>query len=114
MGIGSEKGGLIPVYDSAGKQRTGYKKDSRGQFVMSKLNAGTLEKLAVYGSGQYYRSSAAGDEIDLILKDISYLKRGALKTERIKRFKQLYQIFLGAGILLFMTAYLLPEGRNLA
>ncbi len=113
IGIGSEKGGLVPVYDSMGEKRIDYKKDSSGQFVMSKLNPAVLESLAASGSGLYYRSSVSGSEIDLLLKDIAALKRDTFKTERIKRFRQLYQYFLGTGILLFVAAYLMPERRRI-
>lgn len=112
IGIGSEKGGLIPVYGSMGEKKAGYKKDSNGEFVMSKLNAETLRSLATSGKGSYYQSTLSGDEINLLIKDISSLKRDTLKTGEIRRFNHLYQYFLGPGILLFLVAYLLPERRS--
>ncbi len=112
IGIGSDKGGLIPVYDGTGEHRVDYKKDSSGNFVTSKLNADTLVRLAASGNGSYYQSSLSGSEINLLLNDISTLKRGTFKTEKIKKFRQLYQYFLGVGILLFITAWLLPERRE--
>ncbi|NLL04822.1 MAG: VWA domain-containing protein [Clostridiaceae bacterium] len=112
IGIGTEKGGLVPDYDSTGMQKTGYKKDKKGEFVMSKLNADTLKSIASTGNGAYYQASMTGEEISSLAKKISSLKRGNHNTDEIKRFKQLYQFFLGPGILLFLIAYLLPERRN--
>ncbi|QGQ95656.1 VWA domain-containing protein [Paenibacillus psychroresistens] len=110
VGLGSEKGGLIPVYDSTGERRVDYKKDDTGKAITSSLQPETLEKLAA--SGHYYQSSVSGDEINPLLRDISALKRDDTATTKIGRYKQLYQYFLGAGILLFLAAYLLPDRRR--
>lgn len=112
IGVGTEKGGLVPDYDSTGEQKTGYKKDNKGEFVISKLNSETLEKLASEGNGSYYAASLTGNEITSLVKKISTLKKDTYKTDEVRRFKQLYQFFLGPGILLFLAAYLLPERRS--
>ncbi|HHV96171.1 MAG TPA: VWA domain-containing protein [Clostridiaceae bacterium] len=109
IGIGTLNGGLIPVYDSEGKQIIEYKKDDNGNFITSKLQRDTLERLAAEGNGAYYQSTVAGDEINALLKDISSLKKNTLKTQRISKYNELYQYFLGLGILLFLASYLLPE-----
>lgn len=111
VGIGTDKGGLIPIYDDAGR-RVDYKKDSNGEYVMSKLNRSTLQELAAAGKGAYYQSTGSKDEINSLAEDISNLKRDTFKTDRIRRFKQLYQYFLAAGIICIAAAYFLPEGRN--
>ncbi|KNY28677.1 vWA domain-containing protein [Pseudobacteroides cellulosolvens] len=113
IGVGSDKGGLIPVYDEKSNQRISYKKDNKGDFVTSRLNADILKKLADIGNGTYYQASLSGDEIQNLLKDIGSLKRDTSKTDKIKRLKSQYQYFLGAGILLFTAACLLPERRKL-
>jgi Ca-activated chloride channel family protein len=114
IGVGSEKGGLIPVFDDKGAQRTGYKKDNTGSFVTSRLNTDVLKKLAESGNGTYYQASLSGDEIQNLLSDMGSLKRDTSKTDKIKRLNHLYQYFLGMGILLFIAAYLLPERRETA
>jgi Ca-activated chloride channel family protein len=111
VGIGTDKGGLIPIYDDAGR-RVDYKKDSNGEYVMSKLNRNTLQELAAVGKGAYHQSTGSKDEINSLAEDISGLKRDTFKTDRIRRFKQLYQYFLAAGIICIAAAYFLPEGRN--
>lgn len=111
IGIGTEKGSLIPVYDTSDKVRIDYKKDSNGEYVSSRLNSEALKELAAFGNGAYYQASVTGDEIQSLLKELSSLKRDTYKTDKISRFQQLYQYFLGAGILLFLIAWLLPERR---
>ena len=81
---------------------------------MSKLNAEILKNIASTGNGAYYQASLTGEEISTLTKKISSLKRDNYNEHEIKRFKQLYQYFLGPGILLFLIAYLLPERRSVA
>jgi Ca-activated chloride channel family protein len=109
VGIGTEKGGLVPVYDEKGEQKTGYKKDNTDNFVTSRLEADVLRSLADSGNGSYYQASLSSDDTAGLLKDIASLKRETSTTERIRRFSQLYQIFLGMGMILLLIAFLLPE-----
>lgn len=112
IGIGTEKGGLIPVYDESGTRAVGYMEDSNGEYVISKLMPDTLKALAAEGRGSYYQSTVSGDEITKLLADISDLKRDTLKTDRVNSYKQLYQYSLGAGMLLLIAAWLIPERRE--
>ncbi len=111
IGIGTEKGGLIPIYDESGNFRVEYKKDSSGEHVLSKLDSDALQKLAASVKGKYYQSTLTGEEITSLVQEITALKRNAYKTDKIRRFSQLYQYFSGAGLILFLAAYLLPERR---
>ena len=44
VGLGSEKGGLIPVYDATGEKRIDYKKDETGKAINSSFTAGNTGK----------------------------------------------------------------------
>lgn len=112
IGVGTEEGGLIPVYRADGQQRIDYKKDSTGNFVTSRLNPDTLKEMAVIGKGSYYQSSLSGDELSLLIKDIAALQRDSSMTKKMRQYNQLYQYFLGSGLLLFLAACLLPERRK--
>jgi len=112
VGIGTEKGGLVPVYDTLGNQLTDYMKDDSGQYVNSKLMPEVLQELALEGNGTYYESTVTGDEITQLLKDISTLKTGTVKTDRVSQYRQLYQYFLCVGMLLIILTYLLPERKE--
>ena len=51
IGIGTEKGGPIPLKDRGVLQ--GYKKDSKGEVVITKMNESTLKEIADNGNGKY-------------------------------------------------------------
>jgi len=111
IGIGTERGGLIPVYNNAGIV-VDFMKDETGNPVTSRLNADLLIELAQRGNGSYFQATLQGTEVSLLLDELSALKRDNMTVESIRRFNQIYQYFLGAGILLFIIAWLMPEGRK--
>ena len=109
VGVGTEKGGLIPIYDPVGGGMVGYKKDKNGEFVISKMYPSTLKDLSKEGRGAYFQSSSSNDDALSIIKAISSLKRDEFKTRELKRYKQLYQYFLFPGLFLFLVGYFLFE-----
>ena len=113
IGVGTEMGGLIPVYDNSGNTVVDYMKDASGNPVTSRLEADNLIKLAGSGGGSYYQASLQGIETSALIRELSDLKRDKSEFERIKRFSPLYQYFLASGILLFIAAWFLPERKEL-
>lgn len=111
VGVGTEGGGLVPVYDGTGETVVDYMKDDTGNPVTSRLNPETLIQLAKNGNGSYYQAGSRGIEISSLINDLSGLKRDRTAAEQIKKFTPLYQYFLAGGVLLFITAWFLPERK---
>ena len=109
IGIGTLEGGKIPIYSVDGVTIYDYIYDENYNEVISKLQPAKLKKLASDSGGKYYDSTASGIEVVSILNDISILKRDSQNVKRINNYNQLFQYFLGLGLLLFLAAYLLPE-----
>jgi len=110
VGIGTERGGLVPIYDNSGEAVIDYFRDESGNPVNSRLNAELLQRLAQAGNGSYFQATAYGAEAYALSEQLSGLRRGILAEEQIRRFNPLFQIFLGPGILLFLIVWFLPEG----
>ena len=108
VGVGTEKGGLVPVYDASGNV-VAYMNDESGNPVTSRLNPDTLRELARSGGGSYYQADVQGIEAATLIEELSALKKDTTETESVKRFEQLYQYFLAAGILLFAVCWFIPE-----
>jgi Ca-activated chloride channel family protein len=113
VGLGTERGGLIPIYDNSGEAVIDYIRDESGSPVTSSLNAELLQKLAKAGNGSYFQATAGGAEAYSLIEELSGLRRGILADEQIRRFNPIYQGFLGAGLLLFMIVWLIPEGARI-
>jgi Ca-activated chloride channel family protein len=112
LGIGTERGGLVPVYNEAGNTVIDYMKDESGNPATSRLDPDILIRLAREGRGSYYQASLQGEETPALLSELSALKRDILEIRQDKKYKHLYQYFLGFGLLLFLTAWFLPESSQ--
>lgn len=104
VGIGTTEGGLIPEYNKDGTKILGYKRDENGKTVMTKLNENLLRSLAKETEGKYYKSALDIDEVNSLMHQISKLKRGTLDKKMVKQYEQLYQYFLGMGLVLIVGA----------
>jgi Ca-activated chloride channel family protein len=111
VGVGTEKGGLVPIYDSAGVGVVDYMKDESGNPITSRLHADTLRQLAQNGRGKYYQASVGGSESALIAEELAMLKRDSLEASQIKRFSHIFQYFLGPGIALVMLSLIIGVRR---
>src|ERR1019366_4459864 len=108
IGIGSPQGEPIPVLDDQG-HRTGYKRDKKGEVVLSRLDEQTLVALARETGGQYLRASPAGDEVDDLARRLDGLQQGDQKTKLFNRFENRYQYPLAAGLILLLVSLAIPE-----
>jgi Ca-activated chloride channel family protein len=110
IGIGNPQGEPIPVFDAEG-HRTGYKRDKKGEVVMSKVDESMLLQITQETGGRYFRASVSGDEVDQIARELESLKQGDQKTQLFNRFENRYQWPLAAGLLCILVALAIPEGR---
>ncbi len=110
IGIGSAQGEPIPVFDDQGK-RSGFKRDKKGEIVLSRTDEKLLLQIAQETGGQYFRASVTGDEVDRIGQAVETLKQGDVKTQRLQRFENRYQWPLAAGLLLWLIGLSIPENK---
>ncbi|KAF0124150.1 MAG: hypothetical protein FD189_1221 [Elusimicrobia bacterium] len=96
VGIGSPEGELIP--DGEG----GYRKDSAGRTVVTRLDENTLIRLAQATGGEYIRYSGPENVSAALRKTISGLELGGAKVKGRSTFKNRYQFTLGAALLLLL------------
>ncbi len=112
IGIGSQQGAPIPIFDSYGN-RVGYKKDRDGQVVTTKLDVLTLEKIAFETSGKYYISSTGESELNKIYNEIARLEEKELSSRQFTQFEDRFQFFLALVIILLIIETLLSERRKI-
>ncbi|MEI6613759.1 MAG: VWA domain-containing protein [Chrysiogenales bacterium] len=99
VGVGIPGGAPIPILDKNGKT-IDWKKDAQGNIVKSRLDEGTLIKIASACQGQYYRLSAvAGIEPFIgILKNYERkLLAQKVRSKKIDRFQ--YPLLLAIVLL---------------
>lgn len=109
VGIGnSQQGEPIPLFDDQG-HRTDYKRDKKGEVVLSRVDESTLEEIARVSGGQYFRASPSGAEIDDLTRALENVQQGNQKTRLFDRYENRYQWPLAIGWLLLFIGLLIPE-----
>lgn len=109
IGVGQEGGAPIPMKDGSG----GFKKDERGEMVLSKLDEATLQKIALETGGSYVRSVTGDLDLNKIYQqDIKgSIEKKELLSTRKKRWEERFQWFLFAAILLLGSEFFMRETK---
>ncbi len=108
IGVGDIKGGPIPI------KRNGvvlnYKKDKRGETVITRLNEETLKKIAEEGDGIYVNGKSTNKVVEEIGDVLNKMDKTEFEAKQYADFKDRFQWFLGFGILLlFIDIFLLDR-----
>jgi len=111
VGIGNATGEPIPLRDKNG-QATGYKHDSDGKVVLSKLDADTLTKIATSTGGRYINST---DErsIEQLLSLLDVQKSTQTHATQVRHYNEWYMIPLTLALFLLMIQWVLPDKRRI-
>ena len=111
IGLGSPTGVPIPVYNESGVQ-VGYKKDRRGNVVLTKLDEATLQEIARVGNGKYYRASNTEDELELIYNDLAQLEESEFGATRITDYEDRFYYLLIPAILLLFIEFVISNNKS--
>lgn len=105
IGIGNVLGEPIPIRDRNGN--TGYKKDSEGNTVMTRLNEEVLQDIAQAGGGIYVHASNANMGFETILNKINSMDKVDLQEVTFTKYDSKFQIPLALALLFFFIEVLL-------
>lgn len=97
IGIGNPAGELIPERAADGSI-AGYKKDRRGETVLTRLDEKTLQDVASASSGKYLPATREGLELRVLYNEIAGMERKAIKGEFVERRKERFWVFLAAAL----------------
>ena len=108
IGVGSEKGAPIPI------KRNGivesYKKNNQGETVITKLNTTTLNDIANEANGIYIDGRNTSQVVEEVSTILQYMDKKEFEAKQFADFKDQFQWFLAAGLLLlFLDVFLLER-----
>jgi Ca-activated chloride channel family protein len=106
LGVGTEKGGPIPIRDESGKL-DGYKRQG-GEHVISRFDSQSLERIASDASGKYWNMSQSESEVRDVLAALGTLERTQFQERKTRTPISRYQWPLAISILLFVLELALP------
>ncbi len=111
IGVGNAKGGPIPLRKNG--KILSYKKDSKGETVITKLNEDTLKMIANEANGQYINgqntNAAVANQIKTILNK---LDKKEFEAKQFSDFKDQFQWFLGLGLFFLLLDIFLLEQKT--
>ncbi|WP_291108919.1 vWA domain-containing protein [Flavobacterium sp. UBA6195] len=111
IGVGTEKGGPIPLRDDKGTIAS-YKKDQEGQTVITKLYPEVLKKIADNTKSKYMVGTTTKDVVEEIKKSLDKIEKSEFESQQIADFESQYQWFLALGFLLLLIDVFLLEKKT--
>ena len=108
IGVGTENGGPIPLKSRGVLQ--GYKKDNKGETVITKMNAKTLENIAEGGKGNYVLGNKTQQTVDYVEKLLVKAEKSEFESTQLSDYKDQFQWFVGFGLLfLIIDAFMFEK-----
>jgi Ca-activated chloride channel family protein len=108
IGVGTEKGGPIPLKRNGVVES--FQRDKDDQVVITKRNAEILSKIATSSKGGYIDGNSTKVVVDYVKKVIDNTEKTEFGATQMADLKSQFQWFLGFGFfLLFLDTFLLER-----
>ena len=111
IGLGSPDGVPIPIVNEQG-QPVGFKKDQDGNVVLTKLDESALKDIASGTGGKYMRGANDRDELDMIYKDLSGIKKTEFGEKVVTDYEDRFYYFLIPAIILLIIEFFMTERKS--
>ena len=97
IGVGTSKGSPIPIKREG--TLIGYKKDRKGEVVITQLNDKTLKTIASDGKGEYLYGDNTTKTVDYIDELLLAADKKEFETKQFSDYKDQFQWFIALGLL---------------
>lgn len=106
MGIGTQEGAPIPLYDEEGTQ-IGHQKDAKGKVVISQLNEGILHTLATDVGGMYIPYTKDGTDLTKLVERINRFEKERFEHTQIAQLDDKYHYFIVVSLCCLLLEWIL-------
>ncbi len=107
VGIGSTEGSPIPD-GSTGS----YKRDGEGNIVITRLDEGTLQRVAMASGGAFVSLGSGLGGLDRILNHLKDLEKAEFEQQVYTSFDEQYMLFLAAGLVFILISWIVYSRRH--
>ena len=110
VGVGTEKGGPIPLRING--SMIGYKKDRKGETVITKRTPKVLQGIADASNGRYIDGNVTKKPVKIISEIITNAEKNEFETKQFDDYKDQFQWFLGLGLFFLIIDVFLLEKKT--
>lgn len=102
IGIGNpEKGGPIPLKENG--RTVGFKKDNKGEVVITTMNEKTLKEIADKGNGKYLLGNRTQKTVDYVEEVLTNAEKSEFETKQFADYKDQFQWFVALALLFIIV-----------
>jgi Ca-activated chloride channel family protein len=109
IGMGLPKGALIPDFSNGQKS---YKKDSKGNTIVTKLDEPMLQKIAQAGKGIYIRANNTQMGLNTLFNEVNKMEKTEMESQIYADYDEKFQYFIGLALLLILLDFTVLERKN--
>ena len=110
IGVGTAKGG--PIKMKMGNSFLGYKKDRKGEVVITQMHDDILKKIASEGNGKYIYGNNTGTTVDTITEILNSAQKKEFETKQFSDYKDQFQWFIAFGLLFLLLDIFMFEKKT--
>ena len=109
IGMGLPKGALIPDFSNGQK---GFKKDNKGNTIVTKLDEPMLQRIAQAGKGIYIRANNTQVGLNTLFNEVNKMEKTEMESQIYADYDEKFQYFLGLALFLILLDFILLERKN--
>jgi len=110
VGVGTERGGPIPMRLNGAM--IGYKKDNKGETVITKRMPEVLQGIADASDGKYIDGNITENPVSEIAEIIANAEKSEFETKQFSDYKDQFQWFLAFGLFFLIVDVFLFEKKT--
>ena len=110
IGVGSPNGAPIPIKENDIVKS--YKKDDKGEVVITKLNENILKDMATQTGGIYFKGDNTNSVVISIVDELKEMDKQEFESKQFVSFKDQFQWFLFVGLFLIILDVVVFERKT--
>ena len=110
IGVGSKNGAPIPIKEN--NIVKSYKKDEKGEVVITKLNENMLNDMATQTGGIYFKGDNTSLVVNSIVDELKEMDKQEFESKQFVSFKDQFQWFLFVGLFLIILDVVVFERKT--